>query len=97
MKLSLSSFLVGFIFAIGLGLSGMTQPHKVIGFLDVTNWDPSLLYVMIGAIGIHAPFYWLILQKRSPLFAKEFQIPTKREITPALIIGSILQISQLQS
>lgn len=55
----LTAMLSGLVFAVGLGVAGMTRPSKVIGFLDVANghWDPSLAFVMIGAIGIHLPFY----------------------------------------
>jgi uncharacterized membrane protein YedE/YeeE len=52
----------GLIFAVGLGVAGMTRPSKIIGFLDVFSghWDPSLAFVMIGAIGVHLPFYrWI--------------------------------------
>jgi uncharacterized membrane protein YedE/YeeE len=57
----LVAFLSGLLFAIGLGASGMAQPAKVIGFLDLFSgaWDPSLIFVMVGAIGIHLPLYRL--------------------------------------
>jgi uncharacterized membrane protein YedE/YeeE len=58
----LGSFIAGLVFAVGLGVSGMTQPAKIIGFLDVFSgrWDPSLALVMAGAIGVHLPFHrWL--------------------------------------
>lgn len=62
MKTLAAAFLAGLIFAIGLGLSGMTTPAKVIGFLDPFggHWDPSLALVMAGAIGVHLPLYFLI-------------------------------------
>ena len=54
------AFGCGLLFALGLGLSGMTQPAKVTGFLDVTGaWDPSLAFVMAGALAVFAPAYWL--------------------------------------
>lgn len=87
----LTSFIVGFIFAIGLGISGMTQPQKVVAFLDLFgSWDPSLLFVMVGAIAIHFVSYKLIRKRKSPLFATDWQVPTKKEITPALIVGSLI-------
>jgi uncharacterized membrane protein YedE/YeeE len=87
----ISAFAVGFIFAIGLGLSGMTQPQKVIGFLDLFGaWDPSLMFVMIGAISVHFVTYRLIRRRNSPLFATKWYVPEKREITPALVIGSLI-------
>ena len=53
------AFLSGLVFAIGLGVSNMTQPSKIIGFLDLFGgaWDPSLTFVMVGAIGVHLPLY----------------------------------------
>jgi len=91
MKNNFSAALVGFIFALGLGYSGMTQPQKVIGFLDIFgNWDPSLIFVMIGAIAVHALFYQVILKKPRPLFADKWQVPQKFQITPPLVIGGVL-------
>ena len=62
MKTLPAAFLSGLLFAIGLGVSGMTAPAKVIGFLDLFggHWDPSLALVMVGAIGVHLPLYRLI-------------------------------------
>lgn len=91
MKNALSALAVGFIFALGLGLSGMTQPQKVIGFLDLFgNWDPSLIFVMAGAIVVHFVTYKLIRRRKSPLLSTQWHVPTKKEITPALIIGAFI-------
>lgn len=91
MKNGLAALLVGFIFALGLGISGMTQPQKVVGFLDVFGaWDPSLIFVMAGAIAVHFVTYKLIRKKSSPLLSAQWHVPTKKEITPALIMGSLL-------
>ncbi len=91
MKQGLVAFVVGFIFAIGLGVSGMTQPEKVIGFLDLFgNWDPSLMFVMVGAISLHSIAYKFILKRKSPLLALHWQVPSKKDLTPALMIGSVL-------
>ena len=91
MKNSLSAFIVGFIFAIGLGISGMTQPEKVLGFLDIFGkWDPSLLFVMLGAIVLHFISYRIIKKNHKPLFSNDWHVSTKNEITPSLVIGSIL-------
>ena len=85
------TFLVGLIFAIGLGISGMTQPGKVLGFLDVAgDWDPSLAFVMIGAIGVHAISYRLKNTKQKPLLAEEFSVPTTNAIDKPLLIGALL-------
>lgn len=90
MKQSVASFVVGFIFALGLGIAGMTQPQKVIGFLDVTAWDPSLMFVMVGAIGIHAIAYVFISRQKVPLLDDQFHLPKKKEITSSLVLGSII-------
>lgn len=91
MKNSLAALVVGFIFGIGLGLSGMTQPQKVVGFLDLFGkWDPSLIFVMIGAIIVHFITYRIIRKRNSPLLSTKWHVPTKKEITPALIIGAFI-------
>lgn len=90
-KPDLSSFAVGFLFAIGLGVSGMTQPKKVIGFLDLFGeWDPSLIFVMLGAILVHLVLYRIIRKRNAPLFSESWHIPTKKEITRRLIVGSLI-------
>lgn len=87
----LSIFLAGIIFAIGLGLSGMTQPAKVFNFLHFTGaWDPSLAFVMLGAIGVHLAFFRFILRRSSPLFAGEFQLPTQSRVDTKLVLGSAI-------
>lgn len=90
-KNSLVSFSVGVLFALGLGISGMTQPEKVIGFLDVFGtWDPSLMFVMIGAIGVHTIIYHLTRKKSSPLISTQWHLPQKTEINKSLLIGALL-------
>lgn len=84
------SFLVGLLFAIGLALSGMTQPEKVIRFLDPWHWDPSLLFVMLGAVGIHLISYPFIKRRPSPLLDTRWHIPSRSDITPRLILGSAI-------
>lgn len=91
MKNNFFAFIVGLSFAIGLAVSGMTQPAKVIGFLDIFgNWDPSLMFVMIGAIAVHSVIYKLIRKRPTPILAKEWQVPNKKDITPSLVIGSLI-------
>lgn len=91
MKNAIAALVVGFIFALGLGLSGMTQPQKVIGFLDLFGqWDPSLIFVMIGAIIVHFITYKLIRKRRLPVFSTQWHVPTKNEITPALMMGAFI-------
>jgi hypothetical protein len=77
-KQSLSAFVAGLLFSVGLVVGGMTQPAKVVGFLDFFgDWDPSLAFR-------------LILKRRSPLLAARFQIPTRKDLTPQLIGGAAL-------
>ena len=67
MKSLVVPFVAGLMFALGLGLSGMTQPAKVLGFLDVLGrWDPTLLFVMVGAIAVHMPLRRLRPRRRAP-------------------------------
>jgi uncharacterized protein len=90
-KENIITFLVGLIFAAGLGVSGMTQPSKVIGFLDITgDWDPSLAFVMVGAIGVHAISYVFQRKKEKPYLTEGFSIPTNTSIDPSLCIGAVL-------
>lgn len=91
MKNNVAALIVGVFFALGLGISGMTRPEKVIGFLNIFgNWDASLAFVMAGAIAVHAVAYRLIRRRNSPLFSKEFYVPTSKELTPSLIIGAFI-------
>ncbi len=91
MKNSLISLVVGLLFAIGLGLSGMTQPAKVVGFLDIFgNWDPSLAFVMIGAICVHSVVYRLTIHRASPLASPHWHLPTRKDLNIPLFLGSLL-------
>ena len=91
MKQSLAAFVSALLFGLGLGISGMTLPAKVLGFLDVAGeWDPSLMAVMVGAILVHSVSYRLITKRSSPVLAAEFKIPTKRDIDSKLILGSAI-------
>ena len=91
MKSALTSFVSGIVFALGLGIGGMTQPGKVIGFLDFAgNWDPSLAFVMIGAIGVHAFLYRMIRKRPSPTFSSTFSVPTRTEMDMPLFAGAAI-------
>jgi uncharacterized protein len=91
MKNALVALVVGFIFAIGLGISGMTQPQKVVGFLDLFgSWDPTLMFVMIGAIAVHFITYRIARHRKSPFLSTQWHVPTKKDITPSLVVGSVL-------
>lgn len=86
----LSEFLVGLIFGIGLILSGMTDPGKVIGFLDLFgNWDPSLAFVMGGAILVGVFAFAVAKKRTTSLLGGAMQLPTARHVDKRLIIGSL--------
>jgi uncharacterized protein len=81
----------GSIFGLGLAISGMMNPAKVIGFLDVSgNWDPTLAFVMGGALLVAVPAYRLILGRRHPALAGGFSLPSKTRLDTPLILGSTL-------
>ena len=89
MKNFLSLF-IGFIFSIGLSLSGMIDPAKVKGFLDIFNaWDYSLMFVMGGAVGVNLILFPLIL-RHHPVFSDKFSLPINKSIDKKLIFGSVL-------
>ncbi len=79
----------GMLFGAGLVVSGMTIPAKVRGFLDFAGaWDPTLVFVMGGAIAVHFVAYRLIRGRSSPVLADGFQIPTRRDIDAKLLAGA---------
>ncbi|MGR8919654.1 MAG: DUF6691 family protein [Gammaproteobacteria bacterium] len=88
---ALSFLLLGALFAVGLGISGMTQPAKVLGFLDVFGaWDPALMFVMGGAVTVTFAGYRWVLKRPMPLLAAKFEIPSRRDIDLPLIGGAAL-------
>jgi uncharacterized protein len=91
MKATLTAFVSGIVFALGLGLPGMTRPVKVIGFLDFFGkWDASLAFVMIGAIAIYSIAYRLSNTMKSPLLAPVFSIPKRSDFDSKLILGAAI-------
>ena len=82
----------GLLFAVGLVISGMTQPNKVIAFLDFAgDWDPSLAFVMVGAIGVYLLVHRrLVLRRERPVHAPRFFIPTTSAIDARLILGAVI-------
>ena len=84
-------FLAGLLFALGLGISGMTLPSRVLGFLDVTGvWDPSLLFVMGTAVPIYALAHRLSLRANKPVLAAAFPTWTRTAIDRRLLLGAAL-------
>ena len=84
-------YLTGLIFGVGISVSGMANPAKVINFFDIAGaWDPSLVLVMISALGVTAAGYALVFRRPAPLFTAGFQVPTNRVIDARLVGGSAL-------
>ena len=89
-KPQLSAFLIGLLFGIGLLVSGMANPAKVLGFLDIAGaWDPSLALVMGGAIAVALPLFQLFGKRERSLLGETMQMPTRRDIDPRLILGGL--------
>jgi len=87
----LSSLISGIVFGLGLTISGMVNPEKVLGFLNIFNaWDPSLMFVMIGAILIFSPLHFIFKRKSRPIFVKNFDITSNNNVDKNLIIGAIM-------
>ena len=87
----LSAFVVGLLFALGLGVAGMTQPEKIVGFLDISGaWDPRLVLVLAAAVGLYSLGFRLVMRRQRPLFEPAFSVPTRSDITPSLIGGATL-------
>lgn len=85
----LGTYLIGLIFGVGISMSGMANPAKVINFFDIAGtWDPSLALVMGGAVIVAFVGYRLVLLRPSPVYGPVFDIPTNRKIDARLIGGS---------
>ncbi len=81
----------GFVFGTGLWVSGMANPKKVLGFLDLAgNWDPSLMLVMGGALAVALPGFRFVLKRSAPLFEKQFHLPEKVRLDLPLAAGAVL-------
>ena len=84
-----STYLIGLLFGLGIVISGMANPAKVLNFFDVAGtWDPSLIFVMGGALITTFIGYRFVLRRKAPLLAERFQIPTSMQIDTRLIGGS---------
>lgn len=86
-----TAMLSGLVFSVGLAVSGMTKPSKVVGFLDVGGaWDPSLVFVMVGAIAVYAVGYRLVARRGRTALGEPLQLPTARRVDRRLLAGSAL-------
>ncbi|MBR0752999.1 YeeE/YedE family protein [Bradyrhizobium jicamae] len=88
----LFQFTIGLVFGGGLLVSGMSNPAKVLNFLDLAairtgSWDPSLMFVMLGAVATAFIGYRLVLKRPRPLLAESFQLPTKSDLDQRIIAG----------
>lgn len=86
----LTALLIGLLFGIGLIVGGMSDPAKVLGFLDLAgNWDPSLAFVMGGAILVSAPAFWFAGKRERALLGAPMRLPTATRIDRRLVLGSV--------
>jgi uncharacterized membrane protein YedE/YeeE len=86
-----ASLLAGLVFGLGLIVSGMANPAKVLGFLDITGtWDPSLAFVMAGAIAVGLVAFMLARRRTVSLLGAEMRLPSARHIDRRLVLGSVL-------
>lgn len=87
----IGGLVAGIFFGIGLSIGGMVNPSKVIGFLDFFGqWDPSLAFVMGGAVTIYAIGYRLVMKSSKPIYGEKFQVPTRSDLDARLIGGAML-------
>jgi uncharacterized membrane protein YedE/YeeE len=86
-----SQYLIGVLFGFGLIISGMSNPQKILNFLDITgNWDPSLIFVMGGAVIVGLGGFYLVSKRTEPIFGGALHIPSRRDISRPLLIGSLI-------
>lgn len=88
---NITSFLCGLLFGVGLTISSMINPNKVLNFLDITGfWDPSLLIVMAVAVMVTFLGYQLVKKFDKPVFCNQFYLPERKNVEKKLILGSII-------
>ena len=88
---AVAALVAGLLFGAGLALSGMLDPVRVLGFLDVAGaWDPSLAFVLGGAVTVSAVGAFMARRTKTPVLARSFDIPTGRRIDARLVLGSAL-------
>ena len=88
---NLLTLISGLLFGFGLLLSGMADPAKVQNFLDLFGtWDPSLAFVMGGAIAVTMPGFWLVIRRNKPFFNDVFHLPSRTDLDARLITGAAI-------
>jgi len=91
MRALITALLAGLLFGVGLGLSQMINPARVLGFLDVFGaWDPTLMFVLGGAVGVTTLTFRLVLKRAAPVVEPQFRVPTRTRIDRRLIGGAAL-------
>ncbi|MCA9535106.1 MAG: YeeE/YedE family protein [Myxococcales bacterium] len=85
-----AALLCGVLFAAGLMVSGMTDPARVVGFLDVQAWDPTLMFVMGGALLVTTPTFFFAKRQTQPVLDAAFRVPVKTEVDRRLVAGAAL-------
>jgi len=91
MKQSIVALFAGIIFGLGLSISQMTDRARVLGFLDITGvWDPTLMFVLGGAVGVTVIAFRFILRRPQPFIAPKFQLPPNNSLDRQLLAGSAL-------
>lgn len=86
-----TALMTGTLFGLGLTISEMINPARVIGFLDVTGrWDPTLAFVMGGALAVTMPLFPLVLRRARPAWSSEFYLPAKLNIDRPLVLGAAI-------
>lgn len=85
------ALVIGMVFGSGIAISGMANPAKILNFFDVAGtWDPSLAFVMGGALLVTAIGYKFVLRRSSPVFDRTFHLPTRRDLDKPLLVGSAI-------
>ena len=91
MKGNVAAFISGLLFATGLAIGGMTDPAKILAFLDITgDWDPSMILVMGGAVTVYTVGFRLIVRRPAPVFSPRFVLPAARAVDARLITGAAI-------
>lgn len=95
MRLALIALAAGLLFGAGLAVSGMHDPAKVLGFLDIGavangGWDPSLAFVMAGGLAVTLPAFWYARRRARPLAAPAFQAPAAAAVDRRLLLGALV-------
>ena len=91
MKQAIVALVAGIIFGVGLAVSQLINPAKVLGFLDIAGrWDPSLLVLMAGAVGVASIGFWLARRRSAPVFASRFELPTRHDLDRPLLAGAVV-------